>query len=101
MTTMLAPARRTFAGWPEAMALAVLCLLASGCATRPEGAGGGGPDIVAAQEDSEPRRRARIRLELASSYFEQGKTDIALDELRQVVAIDPTLPDAYVLRGLI
>ena len=40
-------------------------------------------------------------MELAVGYFEQGKTDVALDELKQVIAADPTFPDAYNLRGLI
>jgi type IV pilus assembly protein PilF len=34
-------------------------------------------------------------------YFEQGQTNVALDELKQVIAADPTFPDAYNLRGLI
>ena len=46
-------------------------------------------------------RRARIRLELASGYYEEGKTEVALDELKQVLAIDPNFADAYNLRGLI
>jgi type IV pilus assembly protein PilF len=52
-------------------------------------------------DESDVRRRARIRLELASNYFEDGKTEIALDELKQVLAIDPNFPDAYNLGGLI
>ena len=52
-------------------------------------------------EETDARKRARARLELAVGYFEQGQTGIALDELRQVVAADPSFPDAYNLRGLI
>jgi type IV pilus assembly protein PilF len=40
-------------------------------------------------------------MELAVGYFEQGKTSIALDELKQVILNDPTFPEAYNLRGLI
>ena len=40
-------------------------------------------------------------MELAVGYFEQGQTNVALDELKQVIAIDPGFPDAYNLRGLI
>jgi type IV pilus assembly protein PilF len=40
-------------------------------------------------------------MELAVGYFEQGQTNVALDELKQVIATDPTFPDAYNLRGLI
>ncbi|HYD74466.1 type IV pilus biogenesis/stability protein PilW [Ramlibacter sp.] len=58
-------------------------------------------DIPTASDESEARRRARIRMELAVGYFEQGRTAIALDELKQVIASDPTFSDAYNLRGLI
>ena len=58
-------------------------------------------EIVTPSDESETRRRARIRLELASSYFEQGKIEVALDEVKQVIAIDPALAEGYDLRGLI
>jgi type IV pilus assembly protein PilF len=58
-------------------------------------------DVVTPSDEPDTRRRARIRLELASGYFEEGKTDIALDELKQVIAIDPSYAEAYNLRGLI
>jgi type IV pilus assembly protein PilF len=59
------------------------------------------PELVSSSDEPENRRRARIRLELASSYYGEGKTEVALDELKQVVAADPTFGDAYNLRGLI
>lgn len=74
------------------------------------GCAGGAGALGAAAPQAEPltafdepdiRRRARIRLELASNYFEQGKTTVALDELKQAIAIDPGFADAYNLRGLI
>ena len=58
-------------------------------------------DVVTPSDETDARRRARIRVELASNYFEEGKTEIALDELKQAIAIDPGFPDAYSLRGLI
>ncbi|MEJ8839773.1 type IV pilus biogenesis/stability protein PilW [Ramlibacter sp. AN1133] len=58
-------------------------------------------DHVTPSDEPENRRRARIRLELATGYYQEGKTEIALDELKQVVAADPTLGDAYNLRGLV
>lgn len=58
-------------------------------------------DIVTESDEPEARRRARLRMELAVGYFEEGKTSVALDELKQVIAIDPTFPEAYNLRGLI
>lgn len=76
---------------------AVLAL--AGCATQPQA--GGSSEISAAVDEPEHRRRARIRLELAVGYFEEGKTEIALEELRQVIAADPNFADAYTLSGLI
>lgn len=80
------------------------CILAAllglgGCATQPTDPGG--RDILTESDEPEGRKRARIRMELAVGYFEQGQTNIALDELKQVIAADPTFPEAYNLRGLI
>lgn len=54
-------------------------------------------------ESDEPEafKRARIRLELATGYFEQGQTSVALDEIKQALAANPAFGPAYVLRGLV
>jgi type IV pilus assembly protein PilF len=99
MTKTMAAQGRSVSGW---LALAALVAAVggglAGCATPEQQQASAD---VAASDEPENRRRARIRLELASSYYAEGKTDVALDELRQVIAIDPTLPDAYNLRALI
>ncbi|MGE0497280.1 MAG: type IV pilus biogenesis/stability protein PilW [Ramlibacter sp.] len=82
------------------MAWSVVAGLA-GCASRPGGQAGTQPDILTESDEPEGRKRARIRMELAVGYFEQGQTKIALDELKQVIQLDPSFPDAYNLRGLI
>jgi len=79
----------------------VVALSAAGCAAPASGDSGTSRDIVTESDEPELRRRARIRMELAVGYFEQGQTNVALDELKQVIASDPTFPDAYNLRGLI
>ncbi len=81
-------------------ASAVLAGMA-GCAARPGESGGVKQDIMTESDEPEGRKRARIRMELAIGYFEQGQTNVALDELKQVIASDPGFPDAYNLRGLI
>jgi len=58
-------------------------------------------DVVTASDESEARKRARIRLELATAYFAQGQLTTALDELKQVLAIDGRMSEAHELRGLI
>ena len=83
-------------------ALAVLASLA-GCGQAPllPADPGGSSELVTPSDEPEARRRARLRLELAVGYFEQGQTGVALDELKQVIALDPTFAEAHNLRGLI
>lgn len=71
------------------------------------GCAAGGPlatsttaEPITESDEPEARKRARIRLELASGYFEQGQTTVALDEIKQSLVADPTYASAYVLRGL-
>ncbi len=78
-----------------------LLLALAGCASPGSGESGTTRDIVTESDETEARKRARIRMELAVGYFEQGQTNVALDELKQVIASDPAFPDAYNLRGLI
>lgn len=75
----------------------------AGCAshTGAPGSSGSRADIVTESDEPEVRKRARIRLELAVGYFNQGQTTVALDEVKQSLVIDPTFGDAYNLRGLI
>lgn len=88
--------RATVLGCLMAAVLSVL----GGCAAVP-GEAGARTDIPTESDESPERKRARIRMELALGYFEEGRTTIALDELKQVIAIDPSYPQAYNLRGLI
>jgi type IV pilus assembly protein PilF len=79
-----------------------LLLALGGCASSsPGGDVGVSRDIFTESDEPEARKRARIRMELAVGYFEQGQTKVALDELKQVITADPNFPDAYNLRGLI
>lgn len=92
--------------YPGSVCVAVMllvCLHLSGCANQPGGssANNGRGEILTDSDESAERKRARIRLELALGYFEQGKTTIALDEIKQAIAADPTYSDAFSLRGLI
>ena len=56
---------------------------------------------MTASDEPEARRRARIRLELAASYFGQGQDTVALDEIKLSLLADPTYADAHALRGLV
>lgn len=77
-----------------------LLLALGGCAS-PQADPGSAADMVTASDEPEAHRRARLRLELASGYFEEGKTEAALDNVKQALAVDPGYAEAYDLRGLI
>ncbi|MCD2513699.1 type IV pilus biogenesis/stability protein PilW [Comamonas endophytica] len=85
--------------WGLAACLGLVLL--TGCASGPRDAASVQGDIVTPSDESEVRRRARIRMELAASYFQLGKTEIALDEIKQSLATDPNYAEAQQLRGLI
>jgi len=63
--------------------------------------GSAGRDIATQSDETEQRRRARIRLELAAAYYTRGDLKTALDEVKQVLAQDDSFSDAMELRGLI
>jgi type IV pilus assembly protein PilF len=90
-------------GFFYACLLAVALTGLGGCASKsaPAAGSGGRTDIITESDEPEARKRARIRLELAVGYFEQGQTTVALDELKQALLADPNSAPAYNLRGLI
>ncbi len=51
--------------------------------------------------DTEQRKRARLRMELAVNYYQDGKYAFALDELKQALTIDPTFADAHGVLALV
>ena len=75
-------------------------LLVSGCASGKAGVSMNS-DRETESDEPEARKRARLRLELAVAYFDKGQTTDALDHLKQSITADPTLFEAYNLRGLI
>lgn len=79
------------------------CLVLVGCAgSSPKNQiGVSGTDFTTESDEPDARRRARLRIELASGYFEQNKTKIALDEIKQALTADDTYAPAYNLRGLV
>ncbi len=86
----------------RAVALALLgCLgVLAACTTAPT-SGLSSDALVTESDEPEARKRARIRLELASGYFEQGQTEVALDEVKRSLSADPGYAPAHVLLGLV
>ena len=58
-------------------------------------------DIKTASDQTAASRRAAIRLQLATQYLDARQYPVALDEVKQAIAIDPTSVDAYHVRALI
>jgi len=82
-----------------AFAVALAALVLAGCA----GSGGvGGPrELKTASDQTAQEKRAAIRMQLAIGYYQDGKYDIALDEIKQAIASNPDYADAYGVRALI
>ncbi|MBX9611977.1 MAG: type IV pilus biogenesis/stability protein PilW [Burkholderiales bacterium] len=96
--------RRTWVRWALLGGLVLTVLSAvSGCASGPgrTGASDRQSDVVTDSDEPEFRKRARLRLELAVNYFEQGQTNVALDEIKQALVSDPSYAEAFNLRGLV
>ncbi|SDY41424.1 type IV pilus assembly protein PilF [Collimonas sp. OK242] len=86
-----------------ATALSLLTGL-SACGNQPlssDSEGGSRRELATSSDQTEAQRRAGIRLQLAVGYYEQHQLAVALDEIKQAVAADPELADAYSVRGLI
>ncbi len=74
------------------------CAMA-GCAA-PESRDGRHSDTVTESDRSAAMRRADLRLELARAYLEQGQPMVALDEVKQALALDPQSIGGWSLRGV-
>ena len=84
------------------IALMVVAALA-GCTTQTTviGSVGDGKDLVTASDETDASKRARLRMELAAGYFGRGQMTTALDQVKLALQADPTMAEAYNLRGLI
>ncbi|MFZ2828019.1 type IV pilus biogenesis/stability protein PilW [Hydrogenophaga sp.] len=87
--------------WSLLLLLAVLLSVLSACASGPGASTSNTAQPLTESDEPEAQKRARIRLELATGYFEQGQTSVALDEIKQSLAAFPGYGPAYVLRGLV
>lgn len=54
-----------------------------------------------AGEVSDPRNRAKVRVELAALYYGRGSMAVALEELRSAAAADPSYALTYSMFGLV
>lgn len=103
MNKLLFDGARRFRWLPCAAALLCSALLAA-CSTSTTTTATplGQSDAVPATPDGQARRKAAlIRLDLATNYLGIGKPDVAMEEVGNALAIDPSLTDAYLVRGLV
>lgn len=56
---------------------------------------------ITVPDETPAAQRARLRLALATAYYQQGQDTVALEEIRQALASDPRLALAWNLRGLV
>lgn len=94
-----APAWLTLAGMGAALLIGSSLL--SGCAGPVGGTGASSAVPITESDETEIRKRARLRTTLATRYFEEGQDTVALDETKQALAADAEYSPAYVLRGLV
>ena len=82
-----------------ACAIALLfALFLSACTTMD---GGALQERRTSSDETDVQKRASIRLQLAAGYYQQKQMDIALDEIKKALAIDPNSADAYNIRAMI
>ncbi|MEK9774665.1 MAG: tetratricopeptide repeat protein, partial [Quisquiliibacterium sp.] len=97
--------RRAMAGGGMLMSIMLLVVAVSAGCAGPSGqadkASAQRPVLPDSPEESETRRRARISVELAANYYQQGNYTVALQELRQAVVIDPEYSVAHGMLGLV
>jgi type IV pilus assembly protein PilF len=79
----------------------IACALALALLAACAGTGGASQERKTASDQTAGEKRASIRLQLAVGYYQDGKYEIALDEIKQAIAADPDYADAYGVRALI
>lgn len=78
----------------------LVAALASGCQTTTTTVAG--VEVpVSGKSEADPRKRAAIRTELASTYYREGRLPVALEETQRALQIDARYAPAHGLLGLI
>jgi len=89
-----------------AVVVRLACCVAAGavlaaCAGGPQVSGGSTQELKTVSDQTAAEKRAAIRLQLAVGYYQDGKMEVALDEVKQAIAANPELAEAYGVRALI
>ena len=100
MTLCLADRLRRWR-WPLLLCVGAVAIAGLGGCAHQGAMDQGAATADSTTGDTDARRRARIRLELAANYLQMGQANVALEEVRQALVTDPGYADAYHLRGLV
>lgn len=79
----------------------VMSAILSACTTTYDAPKWSSPSTNDNPVQSSDSERARIRLQLAISYFQQDQLPTSLKEINNALAMDPNLTDAYAVRALV
>lgn len=88
-------------GMRSRLALCAAAAALAACAGNGGVAGGSTQELKTASDQTAAEKRAGIRLQLAVGYYQDGKMEVALDEVKQAIAANPEFADAYGVRALI
>lgn len=69
-------------------------LTMAGCASTGDG------EVRTQSDMTDAQKRASIRLQLAAGYYQQRQWNVALDEVKKVLLLDPDNADAYNIRAM-
>jgi type IV pilus assembly protein PilF len=75
-------------------------LLLGACQTTTNGPGPAA-ESTRTQVESDPVKRAQVRLQLAANYYQGGQTAIAIETVRKAIELDPQLAAAHGLLGVL
>jgi type IV pilus assembly protein PilF len=82
---------------------ATLAAILGACASSPPVTPPRQPDAppVVKQQEATPKERATLHADLGAGYYERGRMDIAIEELNEAAALDPSNARIFNLYGLV
>lgn len=86
----------------RALGAVFLVLLLAGCASTNSRDREDSPQSTTFASSEDPLRyRAKVHTELAANYFQRGQMNVALEELREAIRLDPKYGFAHSILGLV
>jgi type IV pilus assembly protein PilF len=96
------PPTQNTSPWPVLLAAVAVAAVLTGCQTTTTVRTTSDTDQSGgAATERDPHRRALVRIQLAAGYYQKGQPEVALNEAKEAVRLDPNLASAFGLLGLI